>query len=73
VQRGVLGVKAGRFLRRLSVFTGAGCVSGHDADGINQRQQKNRGDEYKGREKVFIDARGAKRKVDRAYKCKDIG
>ena len=44
--------QGGRFFSRLSVFTGADCVCGHDADGINQRQQKYRGDEYKGREKV---------------------
>jgi hypothetical protein len=45
------------------VFTGADCVCGHDADGINQRQQKYRGDEYKGREKVFIDALGASKRL----------
>jgi hypothetical protein len=63
---------AGRLFSRLSVSTGADRVCGNDADCIDQRQQKYNGDEYKGREKAFIHALGAKRKVDRIYKCQDI-
>jgi hypothetical protein len=54
--------RTGRFVCRVPVFTGPGCVDGHNADGIEHRQQEYRGDEYKCCEKIFIDALGTKTK-----------
>jgi len=49
----------------VSAFTSADCFRDHDAYGINRDKQKDRADEYTGREEVLIDALGAKQKVNR--------
>jgi len=49
----------------VSAFTGTDCFCDRDAYGINHHKQEKRADEYKGREKILIDAVGAKQKVGR--------
>jgi len=49
----------------VSTFASADCFRNHDAYRINHHKQKKRADEYTGREKVLIDAVGAKQKVNR--------
>jgi hypothetical protein len=46
-------------------FNTADCFRNHDAYGINHHKQKKRAAEYTSREKVLIDAVGAKQEADR--------